>query len=249
MLRNPLVLHALIGAAGSDIDEVSNPAIICLSNLSIQSENHALMRDGVRIMNAIMARVDHAPSKKALLRICCIGDLPNTVPSLDLSLFCSRPFHHHLSLVKALIREFPGALVAKPHYFTRTPLKIAAQNGIEEILPLLTTCTLAQTAGHSLTHLVGYGPRGSAQETTALEQRCTFMLCLKRAADDERGLAADDPVFAEYQAPWVGDNDARAAMAGGQGRSHGVLDAGMLVLFFNNGARDPIAELVLRFAF
>jgi hypothetical protein len=246
-LRNPLVLAALLPAAGSDIDN----AIICLNNLSIKSENLALMRDDVRIMEALMARMDHKFSKQTLFRICYIGDFPGwpARPILDLSLLCSRPFHHQLFLVKALIREFPGALVAKPHYFTRTPLKIAAQNGIEEILPLLTTCTLAQTAGHSLTHLVGYGPRGSAQETTALEQRCTFMLCLKRAADDERGLAADDPVFAEYQAPWVGDNDARAAMAGGQGRSHGVLDAGMLVLFFNNGARDPIAELVLRFAF
>ena len=105
MLRSPLVLDALLRAACSDIAEVFNLAFIGLNVLSLKSENHALMRDDARIMNALTARMDHAVGKPLLVRICYIGDLPPfPYPTLDLSLFCSSPFHHQLSLVKALIR-------------------------------------------------------------------------------------------------------------------------------------------------
>ena len=78
-----------------------------------------------RIVEALTARMDHEHSKWALFVICCIGDLPpDPYPTLDLSLVCSRPFHHQLSLVKALIREHPEQLSA-PDSSGRTPLNLA----------------------------------------------------------------------------------------------------------------------------
>jgi hypothetical protein len=190
MLRNPLVLDALRRAAGSDIDEVANDAIICLNNLSVESENLVLMRDDVRIMDALTARVDNEHSKEALFCVCYIGDLPNTYPTLDLSLFCSRPFHHQLSLVKALIREHPEQLFT-PDSSGRTPLTLAQAAPLPApIIGLLSDCVTASTLpDFSLAHLVGYK---RSQIPLVRAQRHTLMCCLVHLADAPAQPAEED---------------------------------------------------------
>ncbi|GMI22474.1 hypothetical protein TeGR_g10292 [Tetraparma gracilis] len=189
MLRNPLVLDALLPAAGSDIDEVSDRAIMCLSNLSRKSENRALMRDGVRIVGALKARVDDASSKRALCRICYIGDLPNPKPTLDLSLVCSRDFHHKLSLCKALIREHPEQLSVQDSS-GRTPLNLARDAHLPApIIGLLAACFRDFAAEYSLAHLVGYK---RSQIPLVRAQRHTLMCCLVHLANAAAPPAAED---------------------------------------------------------
>jgi hypothetical protein len=188
MLRNPLVLGALLRAAGSDIDEVSKEAIACLAYLSHESENRALMRDDVRIMDALTARMDHEASKKALFLICYIGDLPASRPTFDLSLFCSRPFHHQLSLVKALIREHPEQL-STPDASGHTPLTLAQAAPLPaHIIGLLSDCVATSTLpDFSFAHLVGYK---RSQRALVLAQRRTLMCSLERIAVKEDSLGA-----------------------------------------------------------
>ncbi|GMI21155.1 hypothetical protein TeGR_g6173 [Tetraparma gracilis] len=190
MLRNPLVLDALLPAAGSDIDEVSDNAIICLANLSVKSENRAFMRDDVRIIDALTARMDHEDSKDALFVICYIGDLPNTFPSLDLSLFCSRPYHHQLSLVKALIREHPEQLSVQDSSGS-TPLVLAQAAPLPApIIGLLSDCvTVSTLPDFSLVHLVGYK---RSQIPLVRAQRHTLMCCLVHLANAPAQPAAED---------------------------------------------------------
>ncbi|GMI31940.1 hypothetical protein TeGR_g2611 [Tetraparma gracilis] len=184
MLRNPLVLDALLRAAGSDIGEVSIYAIACLANFSGEPANYALMRDDVRIMDALTARMDHECSKAALVRICYIGDLP---PTYDLSLFCSRPFHHQLSLCKALIREHPEQLSV--HSSGRTLLSLAQAASLPaSIIGLLSDCVTASTLpDFSLAHLVGYS---RPQIALARAQRYTLMCSLERIAVEQDSLGA-----------------------------------------------------------
>ncbi|GMI34484.1 hypothetical protein TeGR_g11502 [Tetraparma gracilis] len=188
MLRNPLVLDALFRAAGSDIDEVSNRPISCLYNLSLESENRALMRDDVRIMDALTARMDHEASKKALFIICYIGHLPSSLPTFDLSLFGSRSFHHQLSLVKALIREHPEQL-STPDASGHTPLTLAQAAPLPaHIIGLLSDCVATSTLpDFSLAHLVGYK---RSQRALVLAQRRTLMCSLERIAVKEDSLGA-----------------------------------------------------------
>jgi hypothetical protein len=191
MLRNPLVLDALRRAAGSDIDEVSDEAILCLSNLSIQSENHALMRDGVRIMDALTARMDHEDSKDALFCVCYIGDLPPyPYPTLDLSLVCSRPYHYPLSLVKALIREHPEQLSVQDSS-SHTPLVLAQAAPLPApIIGLLSDCVATSTLrDFSLAHLVGYK---RSQRALVRAQRHTLMCCLVHLANAPAQPAEED---------------------------------------------------------
>jgi hypothetical protein len=186
MLRNPLVLDALLRAAGSDVYAVSNRAIRCISNLSLESENRALMRDDVRIMDALTARGFNTHSKSALVRICYIGDLPNPL-YLNLSRLCSRPYHHHLYLCKALIREHPTQLSAKDSR-GRTPLKLArAAHLPAPIISLLSDCAAASANRISLTHLVGYS---RSELALARAQRLALMCSLERAAGKRRKLPA-----------------------------------------------------------
>jgi hypothetical protein len=188
MLRNPLVLDALLRAAGSGIEKVPNRATRCLGNLSLESENRALMRDDVRIMDALTARMGREYSKKALFRICYIGDLPNLRPPLDLSLVCSRPFHHHLSLVKALIREHPEQLSAQDAS-GRTPLTIAqAAHLPAPIIGLLSDCVTASDRGFSLTHLVGY----SLSDFALARAQRLALICSLECAADRTALPAEE---------------------------------------------------------
>ncbi|GMI21716.1 hypothetical protein TeGR_g14723 [Tetraparma gracilis] len=190
MLRNPLVLDALLRAAGSGIDQVSDDGITCLYFLSVESENRVLMRDDVRIMDALTARIDDDVSKMALFLICYDGDLPDDPPpSLDLSLFCSRPFHHQLSLVKALIREHPEQL-SMPDSSGRTPLKLAkAAHLPAPVISLVRDCAMAAAADFSLAHLVGYTHSGIA---LARAQRHTLMCSLVHLADAPAQPAVED---------------------------------------------------------
>ncbi|GMI22847.1 hypothetical protein TeGR_g4465 [Tetraparma gracilis] len=191
MLRNPLVLDALLGAAGSDIDEASNYAIICLHNLSTESENRAPMCDDVHIMRVLTARMDHENSKVVLFEICYIGDLPPyPYPTLDLSLFCSRPFHHQLSLVKALIREHPEQLSVQDST-GRTPLTLAQAAPLPApIIGLLSDCVTTSTlTDFSLAHLVGYK---RSQIPLVLAQRHTLMCCLVHLANAPAQPAVED---------------------------------------------------------
>ncbi|GMI26401.1 hypothetical protein TeGR_g15087 [Tetraparma gracilis] len=192
MLRNPLVLDALLCAAGSDIDEVSDRAIDSLYNLS-ESENLALMRDDVRIIDVLTARMDNEDSKETLLDICYIGDLPDPEPTLDLSLLCSRPFHHQLSLVKALIREHPEQLSVQDED-GRTPLALAQAAPLPApIIGLLSDCLTASTLDDdddiSLAHLVGYK---RSQIPLVLAQRRTLMCCLVRLSKEPAQPAVED---------------------------------------------------------
>ncbi|GMI51790.1 hypothetical protein TeGR_g10199 [Tetraparma gracilis] len=220
MLRNPQVLNALPRAAGSDVDEVSNRAIICLCNLSVESENRALMRDDVRIMNALTARMDHEFSKETLFRICYIGVDPNTLPSLDLSLFCSSPFHHQLSFVKALIREHPEQLSVQDSS-GRTPLTLAQAAPLPApIIGLLSDCVTTSTlTDFSLTHLVGYK---RSQIPLVLAQRHTLMCCLVHLANAPAPPAAED--------------------------SPGMLNPGKALKFYLNRGKDP-CSIIGAFAF
>ncbi|GMI27294.1 hypothetical protein TeGR_g10162, partial [Tetraparma gracilis] len=188
MLRNPLVLDALLPAAGSDIDRVSNRAIVCLYNLSRKSENRALMRDDVRIMEALTALMDTEGSKMVLFRICYIGDLPPyPYPTLDLSLFCSRPFHHQLSLCKALIREYPKQVKRKRG---RAVLELArAEHFPAPIIRLISDCVSASAVAFSLTHLVGYK---RSQIPLVRAQRHTLMCCLVHLANAPAPPAVED---------------------------------------------------------
>jgi hypothetical protein len=190
MLRNLLVLDALLRAACSAIDEVADRALICLSNLSFKSENRALMRDDVRIVDALTARMDHEFSKKALVRTCYIGDLPNSRPTFDLSLFCSRPFHHQLSLVKALIREHPEQL-SVPDSSGSTPLALAQAAPLPApVIGLLSACVTTSTLpDFSLAHLVGYK---RSQRALVRAQRHTLMCCLVHLANAPAQPAVED---------------------------------------------------------
>ena len=190
MLRNPLVLDALLRAAGSDIDKVADDAILCLYNLSIKSENRALMRDDVRNMDALTARMDNEYSKETLVRICYIGDLPTSCPTFDLSLFCSRPFHHQLSLVKALIREHPEQL-STPDSSGRTALVLAQAAPLPApIIGLLSDCVTTSTLpDFSLAHLVGYK---RSQRALVRAQRHTLMCCLVHLANAPAQPAVED---------------------------------------------------------
>ncbi|GMI43254.1 hypothetical protein TeGR_g3800 [Tetraparma gracilis] len=189
MLRSPLVLEALLGAANHSVDRVSNSAVDCLNNLSNKAENRALMRDDARIMDALRARIDYKDSKKALFRLCYTDTLPTFFPSLDLSLFCSSPCRHQLSLVKALIREHPEQLSAKDAS-GRTPLTLAqAAHLPAPITGLLSDCLSAAALGFSLTHLVGYTRPGFA---LARAQRLALMCSLERAADGAAPPARED---------------------------------------------------------
>jgi hypothetical protein len=189
MLRNPLVLNALLRAAGSDIAEVSDVAIACLWNLSIKSENRALVRDDVRIMVALTARMDNEWSKETLVRICYIGDLPNPEPTLDLSLVCSSPFHHQLSLVKALIREHPEQLSVQDSS-GRTPLNLVrAAHLPAPIIGLLVACVRDFAVQYSLAHLVGYK---RSQIPLVRAQRHTLMCCLVHLANAPAQPAVED---------------------------------------------------------
>ncbi|GMI20205.1 hypothetical protein TeGR_g1468 [Tetraparma gracilis] len=198
MPRNPLVLDAVLRAAGSDIDQVAERAIICLYNLSLESENRALMRDDVRIMDALTARVDHEDSKETLFIICYIGALPhNFPPSLDLSFFCSRPFNHQLSLVKALIREHPEQLSVQDSS-GRAPLVLAqAAHLPAPVIGLLSDCDTASALDFSLTHLVGYT---RLQIALARAQRYALMCSLERAANKRRKLPVEGDVPGELNA-------------------------------------------------
>ncbi|GMI35133.1 hypothetical protein TeGR_g1859 [Tetraparma gracilis] len=221
MLRNPLVLDALLRAAGSDIDEVDKDAIICLANLSVKSENRALMRDDVRIIDALTARMDHEASKEALVDICYIGDLlPNPLPSLDLSLFCSRPFHHQLSLVKALIREHPEQLSVQDSSGS-TPLSIAQAAPLPApIIGLLSDCVTTSTLpDFSLAHLVGYK---RSQIPLVRAQRHTLMCCLVHLAGAPAQPAVED--------------------------SPGELNVGKVVQGYLAGGNDPWS-IIMCFAF
>ncbi|GMI22227.1 hypothetical protein TeGR_g637 [Tetraparma gracilis] len=220
MLRNPLVLDALFRAAGSDIDKVSECAIIGLSNLSTESENRAPMRDDVRIVDALTARMDHERSKMALLRLCYIGDLPPyPYLTLNLSLLCSRPFHHQLSLVKALIREHPEKLSAKDSSGC-TPLTLAQAAPLPApILGLLSACIATSALGFSLTHLVGYTRSGFK---LARAQRVALMWSLERAADRTALPAEED--------------------------SPGALNIGKALKGYLDGGKDPWS-VIARFAF
>jgi hypothetical protein len=191
MPRNPLVLDAVLRAAGSDIDLVSDRASICLNNLSVESENHALMRDDVRAMDALTARMDHKHSKMALFLICYIGGLPPfPYPTLDLSLFCSGPFHHQLSRVKALIREHPEQLSVQD-LFGCTPLTLAQAAPLPApIIGLLSDCVAASTlTDFSLAHLVGYK---RSQRALVRAQRHTLMCCLVHLANAPAQPAVED---------------------------------------------------------
>jgi hypothetical protein len=220
MLRNPLVLNALLPAAGSDIDEFSDRAIMCLGNLSIESENRALMRDGVRIVGALKARVDYASSKRALCRICYIGDLPNPKPTIDLSLVCSRDFHHKLSLCKALIREHPEQLSVQDSS-GRTPLDLAQAAPLPApIIGLLSDCVTTSTLpDFSLAHLVGYS---RSQIPLVRAQRHTLMCCLVHLADAPAQPAVED--------------------------SRGELNAGKALKGYLNRGKDPWS-IIACFAF
>ncbi|GMI57625.1 hypothetical protein TeGR_g12260 [Tetraparma gracilis] len=187
MLRNPLVLDALLRAAGSGIDEVSDEAIICLYSLSLESENHALMRDDVRIIDVLTARMDYEYSKTPLLRLCYTGDLPNPRPTLDLSLVCSHPFHHQMSLVKALIREDPEQVRDSSG---RAALNRArAAHLPAPIIGFLSACITASGLDFSLTHLVGYK---RSQRALVRAQRHTLMCSLLHLADVPAPPAEED---------------------------------------------------------
>jgi hypothetical protein len=196
MMRNPLVLDALLRAAGRYIDVryhmAAFNAIICLGLLSVKSENHALVRDDVRIMSALTTHMDHDAAKKSLVRLCYIGDfdLLWPRPALDLSLFCSRPFHHQLSLVKALIREHPEQLAIQDSSGS-TPLVLAQAAPLPApIIGLLSDCVAASTlTNFSLAHLVGYK---RSQIPLVLVQRRTLMCCLVRLADMPAQLPGED---------------------------------------------------------
>ncbi|GMI29129.1 hypothetical protein TeGR_g11045 [Tetraparma gracilis] len=190
MLRSPLVLDALLRAACSDIAEVFNLAFIGLNVLSLKSENHALMRDDARIMNALTARTDHAVSKPLLVRICYIGGLPWPRPTLDLSLLCSHPFHHQLSLIKVLIREHPEQLSVQDST-GRTPLVLAQAAPLPApIIGLLSGCVTTSTlTDFSLAHLVGYK---RSQRALVRAQRHTLMCCLVHLANAPAQPAAED---------------------------------------------------------
>ncbi|GMI28652.1 hypothetical protein TeGR_g1997 [Tetraparma gracilis] len=190
MLHNPLVLGALFRAAGSDIDQVSDYAIACLSNLSLESENHVLMRDDVRIVDALTARMDQEWGMVVLVRICHIGDFPNPLPTLDLSLLCSRPFHHQLSLVEALIREYPEQLSVQDST-GRTPLVLAQAAPLPAlIIGLLSDCVATSTLrDFSLAHLVGYK---RSQRALVRAQRHTLMCCLVHLANAPAQPAEED---------------------------------------------------------
>ncbi|GMI22580.1 hypothetical protein TeGR_g2839 [Tetraparma gracilis] len=177
MLRNLLVLDALLCAAGSDIDQVSNYGITCLYFLSVESENLAFMRDDVRIMGALTARMDHEWSKEALVDICYIGDLPNPRPTLDLSL--------------ALIREYPEQLsVQDSSRRGRTPLGLARVAHLPApIIGLLADCTTAYFRDFSLAHLVGYK---RSQIPLVRAQRHTLMCCLVHFANGPAQPAVED---------------------------------------------------------
>ena len=214
MLRNPLVLDAVLPAAGSDIDEVSDEAILCLSNLSLESENRPLMRDNVRIMVVLTARMDYGWSKMALFRICYIGDLPPPPrPTLALSLLCSRSVHHQLSLVKALIREHPeqvkdsrgrAALNRARAAYLPTP-----------VVHFVRDCVQATAVAYSLTHLVGYK---RSQIPLVRAQRLALMCCLKHLANepakpakpDSRGVLNPGKALKAYR---VGGNDPWSVIA------------------------------------
>ncbi|GMI35521.1 hypothetical protein TeGR_g9007 [Tetraparma gracilis] len=190
MLRNLLVLDALLHAAGGKIDKVSDCAIIGLHNLSCEPENLALMRDDVRIVDALTDRVDHEDSKEALALICYIGDLPPPPATFDLSLFCSRPFHHQLSLVKALIREHPEQLSA-PNTSGSTPLSLAQAAPLPApIIGLLSACVTTSTLpDFSLAHLVGYK---RSQRALVRAQRHTLMCCLVHLSNAPAQPAVED---------------------------------------------------------
>ncbi|GMI35138.1 hypothetical protein TeGR_g1859 [Tetraparma gracilis] len=211
----------LLNMSGSDIDEVDKDAIICLANLSVKSENRALMRDDVRIIDALTARMDHEASKEALVDICYIGDLlPNPLPSLDLSLFCSRPFHHQLSLVKALIREHPEQLSVQDSSGS-TPLSIAQAAPLPApIIGLLSDCVTTSTLpDFSLAHLVGYK---RSQIPLVRAQRHTLMCCLVHLAGAPAQPAVED--------------------------SPGELNVGKVVQGYLAGGNDPWS-IIMCFAF
>ncbi|GMI41076.1 hypothetical protein TeGR_g14334 [Tetraparma gracilis] len=220
MLRNPLVLDALLRAASSGIDKVSDRALIGLNVLSLKSENHALMRDDVRIMDALTARMDHERSKMALFKICYIGDIPTPPPSLDLSFVCSRPFHHQLSLVKALIREHPEQL-STPDSSGHTPLVLAQAAPLPApIIGLLSDCvTTSALPNFSLAHLVGYK---RSQIPLVRAQRHTLMCCLVHLANAPAPPAAED--------------------------SPGMLNPGKALKFYLNRGKDP-CSIIGAFAF
>jgi hypothetical protein len=193
MLRNPQVLVALLRAAGSGIDEVSDRVIGCLNNLSLESKNRKFMRDDVRIIDALTARIDYRGSKRVIRRICWIGmfeDLPSTSQhTLDLSLFCSRPFRHQLPLVKALIREDPTQLFVKDAS-GRTQMTLAkAAHLPPAIIGLLSDCVAASALDFSITHIVGYTRSGFA---LARAQRLALMCSLERATDRTALPAEED---------------------------------------------------------
>jgi hypothetical protein len=146
------------------------------------------MRDDARIMDALTARMDHENSKMALFRIYYIGDLPPyPFPTLDLSLFCSRPFHHQLSLVKALIREHPEQLSSPG----RTPLVLAQAAPLPAlIIGLLSDCVATSSLpDFSLAHLVGYK---RSQIPLVRAQRHTLMCCLVHLANAPAQPAVED---------------------------------------------------------
>jgi hypothetical protein len=222
MLRNPLVLDALLPAARSDVDEVSDDAISCLDNLSRESENHVLMRDDVRIMDALTARMDHEYEMwvlHPLLLLCYIGNPPFTSPTLDLSLVCSRPFHHQQSHCKALIREHPEQLSAK-NASGLTPLNIArAAHLPTPIIHFIRDCVSASALDDSLTHLCGYT---RSQFAFARSQRYALMHCLRYLADEP--------------APPVEEDEP------------GVLNPGKALKGYLDGGKDPWT-IITRYAF
>jgi hypothetical protein len=214
MMRDPLVMDALFRTLGSYVC-----AVECLENLSGHLENRARMCDDGRIVDAFMARMNYSGSREALVRICYVGTLPDPLPTLDLSLVCSRPFRHQLSLIKALIRFYPKQLSAKDSS-DRTPLSLARLAPLPApVINFVLACLQAAVAEYSLTHLVGYWSR---QKQSVPAQRRTLMCCLVHLANAPAQPAVED--------------------------ERGALNPGKALKFYLNGGKDPFS-LIGPFAF
>ncbi|GMI26832.1 hypothetical protein TeGR_g13896 [Tetraparma gracilis] len=120
----------------------------------------------------------------------CEGDI--------LDYLCSRPFHHHVTLAKAMIREYPDVLNMKDGggLTLLDKARTLPRGSMREIVPLLLECVTAIACGHSLQHIVGYRNSGGSERQAVSHKRSVVMLCLKTlgtnfvAAGDEMAAAA-----------------------------------------------------------
>lgn len=115
-----------------------------------------------------------------------------------LDYLCSRPFHHHVTLAKAMIREYPDVLNMKDGggLTLLDKARTLPRGSMREIVPLLLECVTAIACGHSLQHIVGYRNSGGSERQAVSHKRSVVMLCLKTlgtnfvAAGDEMAAAA-----------------------------------------------------------